>query len=230
MRRFIAALALCAVLASAVPGVAWAASGPDLVADRPTAVNIAEDAAFAAWSSSVAPTIIDAPNRYLSTQYCPQERSYWCGPAAVQTALTSFGLKPTQTTIAGRLGTNTGGSSMTVVDDVLRGYTGKGYTFHTATSAGDFYSHVEYSVYSQRRPLIVDVRIVAGWGPYRKDHAGHIIALDGMDWRYGTVRLNDSYDEHMWQSGGGYTGGPTTYTRTQMWNALALHPAQPIVY
>ena len=230
MRRFMVAFALGAVVVSAVPGIAWAVADPDLVVDRPTAVNVAEDAAFAEWSRSAEPTIIDAANRYLSAQYCPQERSYWCGPAAVQTALTSFGLKPTQTTIAGRLGTTTGGSSMTLVDDVLRAYSGRGYTFHSASSSGDFYRHIEYSVYAQRRPLIVDLRIVAGWGPYRKDHAGHIIALTGMDWRYGTVRLNDSYDEHMWVSGGGYTGGSTTYARAQMWNALALHPSQPIVY
>ena len=169
-------------------------------------------------------------NRYVSTTYCPQERSYWCGPAAVQTALPCFGIKPAQGTIAARLGTSTGGTSMTLVDDVLRAYTAKPYTFHAAASAGDFYNHVLYTVYSRYRPLIVDVRITAGWGPYRKDHAGHIIALDGMDWRYGTVRVDDSYDEHLWQSGGGYTGGHTTYTRAQMWNAVAAHAGHPIVY
>ena len=234
MRRIIAALvlalALCATAALAAPGAALAASDPDLVADRPTAENLAEDATFAAWSSSLEPTIIEGASRYLYTAYCPQERAYWCGPAAVQTALTDFGLKPTQTTIAGKLGTTTGGTSMSLVDNVLRAYTGSGYTYHGATSAGDFYGHVLYSVYSRCRPLIVDVRIKAGWGPYRKDHAGHIIAMDGMDWRYGTVRLNDSYDEHQWQSGGGDTGGHTTYSRSLLWNAVALHPGHPIVY
>ena len=230
MRRFIAVLALCAVLVSAVPGIALAVDDPDLVADRPTADTVAEDFAFAQWAGSGGPTIIAEANRYLSTLYCPQERAYWCGPAAVQTALTSFGLKPSQTTIAGRLGTTSGGTSMTLVDDVLRAYTGRRYAYRSATSAGDFYDHVLYSIASQGRPLIVDVRIRAGWGPYRKDHAGHIIAMDGMDWRFGTVRVNDSYDEHEWQPGGGYTGGHTTYTRALMWSALALHPGHPIVY
>jgi hypothetical protein len=230
MTRLIAALALCAALVVAVPGAAWAAADPDLIADRPTAESIAEESAFATWEYAVAPTIMAEANRYLSTSTCPQERSYWCGPAAVQTALTCFRLKPSQTTIAAALGTTTGGSPMTLVDDVLRAYSGKGYTYRSASSSGDFADRVLYSVYSQGRPLIVDVRIKAGWGPYRKDHAGHIIALDGMDWRYGTVRVNDSYDEHAWQIGGGYTGGHTTYTRSQMWSAVSLHPGHPIVY
>lgn len=230
MRRSIITIALAALLLIALPAAAWGMDDPDMLADRPAAENVAEDAAFTVWSSRIEPTAVDAPIRYLYTQYCPQERAYWCGPAAVQTALTYFGLKPSQTTIAGRLRTTLNGTSMTLVDDVLRSYTGRRYTFHTATNSTDFYNHVLYSVYSQRRPLVVDVRIRAGWGPYRKDHAGHILTLDGMDWRRATVRVDDSYDERLWQSGGGYTGGPTTYARSLMWTAIALHPAHAIVY
>ena len=48
--------------------------------------------------------------------------------------------------------------------------------------SGDFNGHVEYTIGTKRRPMIVDVRIVAPWGPYRYDHAGHIICVDGFNW------------------------------------------------
>ena len=231
MRRLLLAFALGAALAAGCCATALADTGDaTLTPDVPTAETKAESAAFSDWVTGGGPTRVDAPYGYLSTTYCPQQRAYWCGPAAVQTALTNFGIRSSQSTIAARLGTTGGGTSMSVVDDVLRLYTGRPYVYHGATSSTDFYNHVLYSICSKGRPVVVDVRIVAPWGPYRKDHAGHIITMDAVDWRSSTVRMNDSFNEASWISGGGPTGGETTYARSVMWTGVYRHAGHPIVY
>lgn len=233
MKRIVVTAMLCALAFFVLPSPGWCATETgDLSLDVPnvtSAAEVAENAAFAEWLSGGQPDYTAAPSAYLYTAYCPQQRAYWCGPAAVQTALTNAGLKPTQLEIASRLGTTSGGTAMSKVDDVLRAYTRRGYTYHGVTSAGDFNSHVEYSLLGRGRPLVADVRIDAPWGPYQRDHAGHIICVDGFSWRTSTVRVNDSYDERSW-SGGGYTGGRTTYDRALFYRGVALHPGHPIVY
>jgi hypothetical protein len=233
MKRSAVAAALCALLFAIQVPIVLAVDYPtgDLAgepANVTTAREVAELAAFDAWAAL--PNRADAPYAYLSTRYCPQQRSYWCGPAAVQTALSYFGIAPAQSTIAGRLGTTTSGTAMSKIDDVLRAYTGRGYTYHGITSVGDFNGHVEWAVGQQRRPIIVDVRIQAPWGPYRLDHAGHIICVDGFNWGPCTIRVNDSFDEHAWQSGGGFTGGPTTYDRGLLFTGVWRHSGHPIVF
>jgi hypothetical protein len=237
MKRLAASVALCALLfAISCPGApaALAADYPtgDLAgepANVTTVQEVLENAAFEAWAARL-PNRNDAPFAYLATRYCPQLRSYWCGPAAVQTALTYFGDPPAQATIATRLSTTSNGTAMSRVDDALRYYTARPYTYHNITSVGDFNAHVEYAIGAKRRPMIVDVRIQAPWGPYRLDHAGHIICVDGFNWTPATIRVNDSYDEHAWQSGGGATGGPTNYDRGVLFTGVWRHSGHPIVF
>jgi hypothetical protein len=232
MKRIIGVLALCAVLWAAIPSSAWAFTGddPNGLPNYTSPEETATYAGYDQWVNYGLPAMPDGPYKYLYTQTCPQERAYWCGPAATQTVLTFFGLKPSQATLAARLGTTTNGTPFSRVDDVLRAYTTAKYAYASMGNSSAFYNHVVYSLLMKDRPIIVDVRIRAPWGPYRKDHAGHIIALDCFDWRSVTVRLDDSYDEEAWQTGGGDTGGHVTYNRSLVWNALALHPAHAIVF
>jgi hypothetical protein len=236
MKRLVASTALCALLLAIFCPIALAADYPtgDLAgepANVTTSQERSEAAAFDAWAATARlSTRADAPYAYLGTSYCPQQRSYWCGPAAVQTALSYFFGPPTQASIAARLGTTLGGTAMSRVDDVLRFFTGRSYTYHNVTSAGDFNARVQYSLNTARRPVIVDVRIQAPWGPYRYDHAGHIICLDGFNWGPATIRVNDSYDEHVWQSGGGGTGGQTNYDRGLLYKGVQGHSGHPIVF
>ncbi len=242
MKRLAIVISLCALVLFAIPSAAWSLPGDtgDLatcVPNVPTAAEAAEAAAYEAWAartlsnggSTLYPTYVAAPSAYLSTQYCPQEKSYWCGPAAVQTALTAFGLKPSQGTIAAKLGTTTGGTAMSRVDDVLRAYTGRSYVYHNTPTASDFYGHVQYAVKTCARPMIVDVTIRPGWGPYQYAHSGHIICVDGFSWRYSTIRVNDSYDEHR-AMGGGYTAGHVTYGALCLFTGVDRHAYNPIVY
>lgn len=236
MRRIIAMLLLASLLCVAVPAFAYAnetGDDPTTIANVTAPEETAEAAAFDSWtraSSKYATGMSGAPSAFLWTTTCPQQRSYWCGPAAVQTALTWFNVWPSQALIAAWLGTTTNGTSMTRVDDVLRLCTGKPYTYHRITTSSDFYNHVAYSLGSRKRPMIVDVRIAAPWGPYRKDHLGHIICMDAFDWGRSVVWLDDSYNEASWVAGGGATGGHTMYDRSLVLNALALHPLRQIVY
>ena len=234
MKRLLVTAALLALLFAIQGPSALAVDYPtgdstDQPADVASAQEVAELAASHAWAALL-PNRNDAPYAYLYTRYSPQQRSYWCGPAAVQTALTYYGATPTQSTIAGRLGTTSLGTAMSKVDDVLRYYTGLWYTYHSVTSVGDFNGHVEWAIGQKRRPMIVDVRIQAPWGPYRYDHAGHIICVDGFNWTPCTIRVNDSFDEHVWQSGGGGTGGPTTYDRGLLFTGVWRHSGHPIVF
>jgi hypothetical protein len=233
MKRILAAILASTLLVGALPCTALAAGtgddagGPANVA---SSAETAENTAYRLWDSSDRPTYNQAPRAWVYTQTCPQQRSYWCGVAAVQTALTGFGKKPTQDTLAEALGTTANGTAMSRIDDVLRAYSGRPYTYRQVVNSSDFYNHVVYSLLAKARPLIVDVRIVAGWGDYHKDHAGHIICMDAFDWGRSTVRLNDSYNEATWVVGGGNTGGQTTYNRSYVLNAVMLHPQHQIVF
>jgi hypothetical protein len=234
MKRTFAVIVAGTLLFAALGGTALAAGTGDdtsLVPNIATSAETAENTMYKLWDSGGGlPTSNMAPRAWLYTETCPQLRSYWCGVAAVKTALSYFGVRPTWATLAGDLGTTTNGTSMSRVDDVLRSYSGRSYTYRQVTNSSDFYNHVVYSLLTKKRPMIVDARIVAGWGPYRKDHAGHIICMDAFDWGHSTVRLNDSFNEATWVSGGGATGGLNTYDRSLVLNAVMLHPMHQIVF
>lgn len=233
MKRTFAAILVVTLLWAALPSMALAdGTGDDstISSNVQSAAETLENVAYKTWDSRGWPTYMQAPRAWLYTETCPQQRSYWCGVAAVQTALTYFGKKPAQSTLAVALKTTTNGTAMSNVDDVLRAYSGRSYTYRRVVNSFDFYNHVVYSLLTRARPMIVDVRIAAPWGPYRKDHAGHIICMDAFDWGRCTVRLNDSYNEVAWVSGGGSTGGPTTYDRSLVLNAVMLHPLHQIVF
>lgn len=172
----------------------------------------------------------ELPYRFLYTPTHAQERSYWCGPATVQVIDDYFGAHASQATIAAWMGTTTNGTSFTIVDDALRYFAGKSYYYYGALTLADLWYRVEHSLMDHAQPLAIDVRIVATvWPNYVFDHAGHITPLEGFDWRYWVVRLNDVYDESYWRAGGGSTLGHLRYKRDVIGDGVMRHPQRAVV-
>ena len=171
---------------------------------------------------------IDAPYRYLWTTSHKQERSYWCGPATCQLIDHYFGSYTSQSAYASYLRTTTNGTDFSLVDDCLRAYTGKPYYYYGGLTNPTFGARVADSVMNHAMPVAADVNIIASiWPNYVRDHAGHIVPIEAFDWRYGTVRLNDVYDER--DSGGGPTFGHTVYDRAVVWNGVYNHFRRAVV-
>lgn len=181
-------------------------------------------------TADVAPEYTDAQYGYLWTPSHGQERPYWCGPASCQIVLHYFGNLMSQPQLAYVLGTTTSGTSITRVDDCLRAYAGRSYECFSGNTTSSMLTHVAHSIATHRQPVIADVRIMPGtWWAYHAAHLGHIIPVEAFDWRYGIVRVNDPYNERSWRSGGGQTGGHTTYPTSALISGVALHPQHAVV-
>lgn len=178
--------------------------------------------------TDIAPLIVDAPYRYLYTPSHEQERTYWCGPATCQVIDDYLGAYVSQSTYAASVGTTTKGTDFSLVDDCLRRYTSKPFYYYGGLQQSGFYARVSDSLMNHGLPLAVDVNIIASiWPYYEHDHAGHIVPIEAFDWRYGTIRLNDVYDEA--GVGGGPTYGHTTYDRAVIWNGVYNHFRRAVV-
>jgi hypothetical protein len=205
-------------------------SGVDTSPVLPSAEGLAVSSATATDAPSLTPALVDAPYGYLWTPWHGQERSYWCGPASCQIVCDYFGNLKSQATMASFMGTTSSGTSITKVDDCLRNYTGRSYECFTGNSTSSLLSRVAHTIGTHRQPVVADVRINPGtWYAYRFAHAGHIIPVEAFDWRYGTVRVDDPYNEASWRSGGGPTGGHTTYPVWALANGIASHPQRAVV-
>ncbi|MCX8007676.1 MAG: C39 family peptidase [Coriobacteriia bacterium] len=239
-----AKLALAGVIAAALllhPAAALADTGDGRVDTRNAAG--AEDARveqqYQAWlrregsknASAFLPTAVDAPFKYFYTPSHLQETNYYCGPATIQIIADFWGACPSQKDIAKFLGTDVYRSTdFSLVDDALRYFTGRPYTYVTCTDLSDVYSRICYGLLVRGNPEAIDVRIEASdWPNYLFDHAGHIVPLEAFDWRNFTVRLNDPYDERLYR-GGGDTFGHKTYLRSVVASGIMLHPRRAIVY
>lgn len=248
--RLMMLVTLCALLAA--PSVAGAAGTGDAVRPAPDRLTPTEaktraedEARYKDWAGSlttaavrplvrrgsISPQIVDGPYRYIWTPSHAQQRSYWCGPATCQIIADYWGPCPSQLHLAQHLGTTSGGTDFTRVDDVLRAFTGKQYWYYGGIrSESSFLSYVGYGITSKHYPIVADVRIFASvWPYYNFDHAGHIIPLDAYDSRYGTIRINDPYAESAWRAGGGNTYSHTTYSHDVIWNGVANHPLRAVI-
>ncbi len=217
----------------------------DVLSAEEARAKAAEDARFREWlgsrtavarpgstrQSQVRPAVVDAPYYYMWTPSHAQERSYWCGPATVQIVADYWGVHASQSAIAGYMGTGPGGTDFSRVDDALRYLTGKSYYYYGPLSTESaFMSHVGYGIVTKHYPMVADVHIHASvWPNYVYDHSGHIIPLEAYDGRYGTIRINDPYNEGSWASGGGATFGHVTYGHQVIWNGVYNHFRRAVV-
>jgi hypothetical protein len=242
--RLVLLAAVCALLV--LPSVARAAGTGDAPHPAPDTLTASEanakaedQARYEAWARSrddtasvpgrnanrIAPQIVDGPYYYMWTPSHAQERSYWCGPATCQIVTDYWTTCPSQLTLAQHLGTTTNGTDFTKADDVLREFTGKQYWYYGGISSeSSFLSYVGYGITSKHYPIVADVHIHHGvWPYYNFDHDGHIIPLEAYDSRYGTIRINDPYNESYWRVGGGNTFGHTTYSHDVIYNGVSNH-------
>jgi hypothetical protein len=239
MRLLVALLAV--TMLAALPAVALAAGtgdypnpAPDKLTPRETARKAAlartEERARRSSPGGIAALAMDAPYRFLWTTTHLQEHDHYCGPATVQEIVDYFGNPGTQDAFAKYMGTTDQGTSFTLVDDALRYYTGKGYYYARDLTSSAFNYKVADTIGNHGWPLAADVRIDAAvWPNYVYSHDGHIICLEGFDWRYNTIRLNDVYNEASYRSGGGSTGGHVTYNRNTVWAGVYAHAQRAVV-
>ncbi|KAF0208256.1 MAG: C39 family peptidase [Actinomycetota bacterium] len=242
--RTITTIALTLAILSQ-PALALAAGtgdDPRPTLDVQTANTTRVEREFQAWLSAQGPKLASAavldpvatePTYfyfYTPTHY--QEKSYYCGPASAQIIDDYWGTCATQATIAKYLGTTTAGTDFSKVDNAINAYAGQDYAYSGGCATdSDFVNRVTYGLSTRRHPMVADLNIHGGsMGNYVYDHPGHIVPLEAYDWRYGTVRLNDPYDEQSWRSGGGATGGHRTYSYLQVADALQAHWRQAVVY
>lgn len=175
--------------------------------------------------------IVDAPYKYYYTPSHKQETNYYCGPATVQVIDDYWGTPATQTEIAKYLGTyTTHATDFSLVDNAINKFAGQNYVYVTCASVSDTYYRIQYGLLTRGHPAATDVKIDADlWPNYMFDHAGHIIPIEAFDWRYGTVRVNDPYDEAYYQ-GGGATYGHKTYSKAIVASGIMAHTRHAIVY
>ncbi|MBC7265377.1 MAG: C39 family peptidase [Anaerosomatales bacterium] len=238
-RTLIAATVVAALVAQ--PALAFADTG-DGRTDTKNVISAADaqiEQHYQAWlrraggktASAFQPTAVDAPFRYFYTPSHRQEKNYYCGPATVQIIADYWGECPSQDAIAKWLGTDVNkATDFSLVDDALRYFTKRPYTYVTCRSLSDVYNRICYGMLVRGNPEATDVRIDADvWPNYVYDHLGHIIPLEAFDWRNYTVRVNDPYDERYYR-GGGDTYGHKTYQRSVVAAGIMAHPRHAIVY
>ena len=179
---------------------------------------------------AITPMIASGQYGYLWTPWHLQERSYWCGPATCQIVTHYFGRLVSQSTFASFMGTTTNGTAFYRVADALRNYSGRPYYYYGGLGAGTVTTKVSDSISGHAMPLVADVNVVPGiWNQYRFSHSGHILPVEGYDWRYGNIRVCDPYNEATYRMGGGSTGGHVTHTLNALLNGVGTHPQRAVV-
>lgn len=231
----------CALAITLAPAAAYGAGtgdDPRPTKDRPTKETAAAERDYRTWadaknspSGEVVIMGSDIPYKYFWTPTHLQERSYWCGPGSIQILDDYWGEPASQATIAKWLGTTGDGTDFSLVDDALRYFTGRPYVYvGPIPSPGEVLNRIEYGLYVRRNPMVGDFYVPSTWPYYMYSHPGHIIVIEAFDWRDGTVRLNDCYEEAYWMAGGGSTSGHHVYDKWAIANALYAHWRRAVVY
>ena len=134
-----------------------------------------------------------------------QERGNWCGPATARQVIHfRNGNAPTQTDLAGLIGTHSGGSDVYDVGRVVRLRTGLNYNpGHLSTDRDTWVHQIRNSIHNMR-PAILTIRTtnIAAF-PYNSE--GHIVNVSGYEvgtaldpWGnpvlIGSVRITDPHN------------------------------------
>lgn len=178
----------------------------------------------------VTPMIVTGSYGYLWTPYHAQERSYWCGPATCQIVTHYLGRLYSQSTFAAYMRTTIDGTAFYKVAYALSNYSGRAYYYYGGLSSGAVTTRVSDSISTHGQPLVADVSITPGiWNQYHYSHLGHILPVEGYDWRYSSIRVCDPYNEGSWRLGGGQTGGHVTHTLNALLTGIGNHPQHAVV-
>lgn len=135
----------------------------------------------------------------LDVPTCPQEKSYFCGPATVQQTLKFYKSSvPSQSNLAKQLGTTTDGTILSNIPGVLNNNLGyKQYSKVAIGTQTDWINKVTYSL-SIDKPVILDIKAVSGSG-WSYTTAGHYLNVSGYDRRTSThkTKITDPYQKKL---------------------------------
>lgn len=240
VRLIMGCLAFAFALAPAGAYAAGTGDDPTETVYKPNRADRSAEREYQAWlrgsnagsTGGVSTALIEAPYKYFYTPTHAQETNYWCGPATTQIIDDYWGPTISQAEIARMLGTTTAGTVFTNIAPVLTRLTGISYVVSPKMyTANDVVSRIQFGLLSRGHPAAADVRIRGVvWNNYVYDHSGHIVPIEGFDWRYNTVRINDPYNEASWKAGGGSTLGHRTYPVSQIQDGILNHFQKVLVY
>jgi len=250
-----AALWLAVPLPVMADGTGVNAQTPPVLSPAEASRHADNEAAYQQWlagrSARQRGRYVEVPYYYLVTPSHRQATTYYCGPATCQIIDDFWHAPQTQAVYAAftaiingvtyTLCPDSNGTLYWLMDNCLRRYTGKSSYDYYGGVATDltFYDRVEYGLFVKHFPESALVRIDpaahSDWAPYRYYHAGHIVCIEGFDWRvqadgHRIVRLNDPYNEADYHGGGGNTYGHHDYHRAAVWNGVHDEPSHAMIY
>lgn len=174
-------------------------------AERTAIVKASMQSRISAQSANTINAMAALP-RYVERVNVPhyrQERSYWCGPATTKQTVSFLSggtINPSQTAIAGYIGTTTAGSSSTSMANWLRT---KGYYFYSVPVSSMTYQDVENYVYSAiqayRNPTFGAIRVPSNnLGSWYYPTGGHFLNIsafyyDGVSYNNDVFEFTDPY-------------------------------------
>lgn len=165
----------------------------------------------------------DGEYNTLSVSVFEQENGYYCGPATVK-QVTHFivGSSNSQSYYAGKLGTTTSGTDMTVIKDYLRNNVKATYVYASIGAYDNWMNNVNYGM-RNKMPAVLDINTnsVSAW-PYKT--SGHFVNTSGYDTKYGPgakVRITDPFGPGL---------GNRWYDARDVYNANNNHFRKAMIY
>jgi hypothetical protein len=178
------------------------------------------------------------PARAIMLGYAvEQERSYWCGPATIQSIdWANDGGKDSQTYWSGRLGTTTSGSAISTMVSLINSDTtwdNSAGPYAVASTVGKdatwMMNVFRYNVGLQGSPVLLHPQLLHAYHPWvTYDHGGHF--QPGIGYDATTIELIEVYDERDWRAGGAASAGYRFYTFQNAINAQNANSLKNIGY
>lgn len=170
------------------------------------------------------PFDLPAESTIMTGKQIKQERSYWCGPATMQSiAWGSNGVKGDQATWAARLGTRTNGTAISSIVDQINArtkwskpsYAGEYYVLDVSdASVSDFYFFHQFvlgGALGNPAPVVEHPKLIRSSFKYLKyDHKGHFQVGRGYRTLDGTpmIKIFEVFNERDYRADGNTTWGP----------------------
>ncbi len=171
--------------------------------------------------------------------YREQIKSYYCGPATMETFADAAGSLRDQYYWADKLGTEAlGYTSIWSLIPTINDYTNWSASYHGGPYAvvsvngpgkdiNWFVAQHEIRIGIYAAPIVEHVLLHTNYFDYlRYNHGGHYQTGRGYSHINGTISIFEPYDEQKWSSGGYHTGKPQSVSFYDMWRATYDHPQQ----
>ena len=180
---------------------------------------------------------LDAPNyRYIIYPYYREQvKSYYCGPATMESFADADGNDHSQYYWADVLGTETlGYTSIWSLVPAINNHTSwdsssHGGSYAVVSVAGKdqnwFVAQHEERIGVYGAPIAEHVKLRKTYFDYLQyDHGGHYQTGRGYSHSNNKIAIFEPFDERDWCSGGNYTGKRQYVSFGDMWGATYVHP------